>query len=223
MHNLKFSRLILVGRAKEKEYFEKYFREVKLLDDNREVFKFYNKNSFSTIFLDCDSKKSSAIDICKKIREDDRDTVIVLLADFLDRNRLEEAIPLHLSGCIQRPFKKKRIESVLFDVEHDLELLSTDITKLKNGYHFSYTHQILYDSFHCEVKLTKNELKLLNVLIRAKDEFVDAVSIEHDIWADSDNYDCTNRLKNLLYNLRKKLPNSCILNSYDLGYKLVHV
>ncbi|NEW60677.1 hypothetical protein GSY74_05215 [Sulfurovum sp. bin170] len=230
MNNLKISSLLLVGDSKEREYFENYFNKIELVCSNREALSSYHKNSFSAIFLNCglNELEYSAFNISKKIRENDTRTVIVILADSLDNDRLKKVLPLHLSGCIERPFNRSQVEDVLSNVEKDLEFLSTDITKLKDGYHFCTNQQIFYDSLHCEIKLTKNELKLLNILLRVKDNIITEESIASEIWEEemwnhnSDEINYTSRLKNLLYNLRKKLPKDSISNSYKLGYKLIY-
>ena len=222
MFNLNISPLLLVGDSKERLYFENYFSEIELVDSNSEALSRYHQNSFFTILLNSDSMKDSAFDICKRIRENDKQTVIAILADVLDNEKLQKALPLHLSGCIERPFNKNQVEDVLSNIQHDLAFLYTDIIRLKDGYHFCTKQQILYDSFHKEIKLTKNELKLLNLLIRAK-EIITEESIGYEIWEeDSLELDLSNRLKNLLYNLRRKLPKNSISNSYSLGYKLIY-
>ncbi len=223
MSNLKFSQLLLVGNIDEKEYFEEYFGEVELLENNTEVLEHYKKSIFSTIFLNCDSKKGDVFEICQKIREDDYKKIIVLLTDKMDRDRLLQAIPLHLSGCLERPLERGAVEKILANVENDLIRVSINSIQLKEGYSFHFAQKTLYDGFYQEVKLTKNELSLLLILLRSKDGFVDGDTIEHKIWEeDSFVNDCTNRLKNLLYNLRKKLPKGSISNNYKLGYRLVY-
>jgi DNA-binding response OmpR family regulator len=221
MLNLKINPLLLVGNSKERQYFENYFSEIELVGSNSEALSRYHQNSFFTIFLDSDSKKDSAFDICKRIRANDKQTVIAILAEVLDKEKLQKALPLHLSGCIEKPFNKNQVEDVLCNVHNDLEFLSSDTIRFKNGYHFCTKQQILYGSFHEEIKLTKNELKLLNLLIKAK-ELITEETIGYEIWEeDSFELDLSNRLKNLLYNLRRKLPKDSISNSYKLGYKLI--
>jgi len=223
MNNLKDNPLLLVGNQKEEQYFKNFFKEVELVKSNSEALSKYNRNSFFTIFLNGDSEQDNAFEICKQIRQKDRETVIALLANSLDKNKLEKAVPLHLSGFIKRPFKKNQVADILSNVKHDLEFLSTSIIRLKDNYHFCTNHQILYDSLNNEVKLTKNELKLLNILLKVKNELTTEEHIEHKIWEDDFfEKDCTNRLKNLLYNLRKKLPKDSISNNYKLGYKLIY-
>ncbi len=222
MNTLNVNPLLLVGDMEDKQYFQNYFNHIELVKSNREALSMYYKNSFFTIVLNCNSCEDSAFDVCKEIREHDRQTVIAILADIIDKEELEKALPLHLSGCIHKPFKKKQVENILSNVIDDLKFLSTNLIRLKEGYHFCINQQILYNASSNEVKLTKNELKLLNILIKAKNELIDGTSIEYEIWEeDSLSKDCANRLKNLLYNLRKKLPKDSISNNYKLGYKLI--
>jgi DNA-binding response OmpR family regulator len=224
MNRLKNTSLLLVGNPNEKQYFEEHFRDVTLLEDNNNVLEYYQKNTFSTIFLDFDSKKSDAFEICRKIREHDHTTVMVLLAYTLSEKHLHKALPLHLSGCILRPLQRRQVKEVLSNINHELEYVSEDTIIFQDDYHFHSNQKILHTPRHEEIKLTKNELKLLILLVKAKDELVSEEMIEHAIWEDdSFELDCSGRLKNLLYNLRKKLPKNSISNNYKLGYRLIHL
>jgi len=224
MNQLKINSLLLVGTPIEKQYFENYFREVTLLMSNSEVLNLYNNNLYSTIFLDFDANTQSAVEICKKIREHDHKTIIVFLARTLNNNYLQQLLPLHLSGYIKRPLDNDQIKEVLFNIEQDLEFLSENTVRLEQGYHFHIQESVLHNPLHNEIKLTKNELKLLSILINYKDKLVTEEIIEHEIWEEQSlELDCSNRLKNLLYNLRKKLPKNSISNNYRLGYKLVQI
>ncbi len=223
MIDLNINPLLLVGDTTEKQYFKNYFNDIELVHSNSDALLRYHKNPFVTIFLN-DSKKDNALDVCKKIRKNDNQTIIVLLSNFLDKEKLQAFMPLRLSGCIERPFEKNKVEDILFNIQHDLEFLSTDIVKLKDGYHFYIKYQTLYDTYNKEVKLTKNELKLLNLLIISK-TIITEESIIYEIWEEDsfedDEYNLSNRLKNLLYTLRKKLPKNSISNRYRLGYILL--
>jgi DNA-binding response OmpR family regulator len=80
---------------------------------------------------------------------------------------------------------------------------------------------MLFDKNHHEVKLTKKEKKLINILVKSKKQFVSSDILEYTIWEDeSMKYDCKGRFKVLLNGLRKKLPKYTIINSYGLGYKI---
>ena len=223
MTYIKSSQLLLVGSNSEKQYFQQYFKDIKLLNTNSEVLDLYRKESSSTIFLNCDSREENVFSICSTIRKNDNHTVIVLITNTISINQLQKALPLHLSGYIERPFHQNKVQKVLSNIEHDLELLFTNIIKLKDGYYFNIKQQILYNATYSEIKLTKNELTLLNIFIKSKNEIVTEEYIEYKVWEEESlTSNCSNRLKNLLYNLRKKLPEGSISNYYKLGYKLIY-
>jgi len=221
MNLLKINTLLLVGTDKEKNYFENYFNKVILVKSNNEALELYQKNIFSIIFLNFDTIEEDAFSISKKIRQNNYKIVLVILINKLSKENLYNALPLHLSGCILRPMQKKQVRTVLLQVNHDLNLVSERITTLLNGYHYHHQRQLLHNANHQEIKLTKNEYKLFQILIAKKNNIVAEEFIENKIWAE-DFYEvvCTNRLKNLLYHLRKKLPKNSITNNYKLGYRL---
>jgi len=221
MYNLKFSSLLLVGDIEEKYFFEKYFKKVELVYSNKEALKVFNKNIFSVIFLSCDTLDDDVFEICWKIRKSNHNIALALLTNSIDIDKLKKALPLHLSGCIERPVKKESVEEVLKFVDRELDFIYKNVIHLKNGYYFNKDKKILYNNLYNEVKLTKNELRLLIILIKSKDRFIAGEQIEHELWEDDSlEVDCVNRLKNLIYHLRKKLPKDSIINNYRLGYKL---
>jgi len=215
MQNLKFASLLLVGNMVEKIYFEKYFKEIYLVKSSDEALSYYNQKHPSVIFID-------DIDIIKKIREYDRQTIIAILSKNSNKERLWETIPLHLSGYIERPFKEKQVKTLLQNINHDLDFLYECMIRLKDDYLFDTKQQILYNKLHEKVKLTKHEMIFMEILSKTKHNFFSTEDIEESIWEeDSYKQDCKIRLKYLLYGIRKKLPQNSIVNCYGNGYKLV--
>jgi len=213
----------MVGNHEDKSYLKKYFKDIILVENNSNILDFYRKAIFSIIFLDFNIEKYNVFEISKKIREQDHQTIIILIAQSISKEDLLKALPLHLLGCIFKPFQEEQVKEVLMHINQELNYLSNDTIMLQENYYFHKYLNTLYSPTHSEIKLTKNELKLLNILIKAKDKLVSEESIEYTIWEkESFEADCQNRLKNLLYNIRKKLPKNSISNQYKLGYKLIH-
>jgi len=222
MIDLKLYNLLLVGENEDKGYFQKYFQEIYLIKNNTRALNFYYMYRPSIIFFYCDEKVFDTLSIIEKIREYDRETILVLILKGKKDDSLLQALPLHLSGYIEKPFKLNQVEKVLKNVAHDLDLLYENQLYLKGSYTFNQEQNLLYNKDSREVKLTKNEIKLMTLMGKRKDEYISSEQIEYTIWAeDSALEDCHTRLKALLYGLRKKLPEDSIVNSYSLGYKLV--
>jgi len=222
MEDLKLYNLLLVGEAEEKEYFQEYFQEIYLIKNNIQAFNFYSMYKPLIIFFYCDETVFNTLSIIEKIREHDRETILVIIEKGKKVNTLLNALPLHLSGYIEKPFQKNKVDKVLQNISHDLDLLYEHRFKLKENYTFNRKQHMLYNQEKEEVKLTKNEIKLMNLMSSNKEQYVSSEQIEHTIWAEDSAFeDCHTRLKALLYGLRRKLPENTIINSYSLGYKLV--
>lgn len=221
MENLKLYVPVLVGKSEEKEEFQAFFEDIHLLKTNREALAYYYEHSPPIIFFYCDEKVSNTIEIIKKIREHDNETILVIISKGKSSSLLLQALPLHLSGYITKPFEVDKVEELLHNISRDLNFLHEEELLLVEGYVFDRAKEVLYDEKKVEVNLTKNEMNFIKIISSTKHQYFPSELIEHTIWEEDSAYeDCNNRLKNLLYGIRKKLPKNSIINSYKLGYKL---
>ncbi len=135
-----------------------------------------------------------------------------------------EKLSVELLNYLKDPSQEYQIKIFLKNLCRDLASIDNSLFYLKDGYIFNTKTKILYDKDNKEVKLTKNEIKFMEIMISKKGEFVSSSFLEYTIWEEeSISKDCNKRLKYLIYKLRKKLPKNSIVNSYKLGYKLVSI
>jgi len=168
MKNLKYHSLLLLGAEKDwKLYFEKYFRDVILMENYNNLTTYYQMN-YPIIFL------FDNMNIAQKIRKSNKDSIIAFFSKEIINNKdLIEALPLRLLGFIEIPFKKNEILNLLNTIDKEIEDIHfNNIYLLNNNYLFDFDHQILYDENRQEIKLTKKEKKLINILIKYKQQFV---------------------------------------------------
>jgi DNA-binding response OmpR family regulator len=223
MRTLKSYSIVLVGTEKDKVFFQTYFTTIHLVKNNREALHRYKEEKATIVLLSHNSIIDDAINICKEIREDDRKTILVLLFENITHSKLLQLLPLHLSGYVEKTFTSTNIQRVLQNIKQDLNLLTNKFLYLNEEYAFNRENFTLYKN-SSEIKLTKNEIKLINILDNSEERYVHSEIIEHNIWEKDSAYaDCNKRLKYLIYGLRKKLPKESIMNSYNLGYKLMSV
>jgi DNA-binding response OmpR family regulator len=221
MKNLELYVPVLVGGVEDKKIFQIFFKDIQLVETNQEAFQYYHEHSPPIIFFYCDENLLNTFDIIKKIREKDREVILVLMSKIKNASILLEALPLHLSGYITKPFQDDELELLLNNISHDLNFIHDDEMLLSEGYVFNVEREMLYNKKKVEVNLTKNEMHFIKIITSKKNHYFSSEFIEHTIWEEASAYeDCNNRLKNLLYGLRKKLPKDSIVNSYQLGYKL---
>ncbi|CAA6812339.1 MAG: Putative two-component response regulator [uncultured Sulfurovum sp.] len=222
MQTLKLNKLIFSGQKNEVLKLNPYFKEIIYLKNNQEILTF-PLNEPKIIFLNCDEKNNTCINIIKEIRQEDRKSIIVITSKEKNQTLFVEALSLHLSGYLQKPFKKDDIEALLANIVQDLAHLSNDKKiQLKEGYSFNIEQLTLFDDKYNIIKLTKNETKLMQVLSNEKNNYIRSETIEYSIWEEASlEQDCNQRLKHLIYCLRKKLPKGNLINAYNLGYKFI--
>jgi DNA-binding response OmpR family regulator len=221
MKNLELYVPVLVGKSDVREVFQVFFENIYLVETNKEALSYYYEHQPPIIFFYYDEKSSNPIEIIKKIREHDNKTILVVISKGKSFSFLLEALPLHLSGYITKPFEADKVEELLRNISHDLNFLHENELLLPEGYIFDRAKEIFYNEKYVEVNLTKNEMNFIKIITSKKNHYFSSEFIEHTIWEEDSAYeDCNNRLKNLLYGLRKKLPKDSIVNSYQLVYKL---
>jgi len=136
--------------------------------------------------------------------------------------KLLESLSKEILDYLENPSKQHQVEVLVKNLCHDLKFINEYSFYLKEDYCFNTKNKILYNNENKEVKLTKHEIKFMEIMSSKNGQYVSAEYIEYSIWEEeSICQDCNKRLKHLIYGLRKKLPKNSIINSYKLGYKLV--
>ena len=221
MDKLKKDTSLIVGQESEKKFFDHFFKEVYMVNNNDRILSLYQKHNISVLFLDFD--KPNTLEIIKKIRKKDREVVISLLLTDISKEKLQELLPLHLSGCLKKPLTQHSFEKLFYEhILVDLNISKKNIIKIKPNYIFDIEEYLLYNHHASEIKLTKHELKLISLLSLSKNNFLTTEVLECLIWEKESSFcDCNNRLKYLINSTRKKLSKASIINIYGTGYKLI--
>ena len=208
-------------KNKYNNYFQNYFREVYLAKDNSDVLDIYYHKYPSVIFFDCHEEKMRGLDAVKVIRQFDKETIIALLTEKIDKEELLETLGLHIMGCLIEPFDISNIKELLTNIDNELVIKFKGTILLSNRCYFDIHTQSFYDELRQKVILTKHEVMLIEILLKYKGQWVDNETIGYHIWEDDFfEKNCTGRLKTLINTLRKKVPSKTIVNSYGMGYKI---
>jgi len=200
---------------------KEYFTTIYTVTDGREALDIFFKKEPDIVILDINMPYINGLDVAKRIREKNSKVPIVIITAYTDTNLLLNAVELNLTQYLVKPITKDKLDEMVLKIANRLEKDDIETIYLKDGYFFQKPANLLYDSSGREVYLTKNELKLVLLLLEYKNRFVSTQIIEYHIWGDlSFEVDCKSRLKSLLNGLRKKLPPKSIKNNYSLGYRL---
>ncbi|QVK17642.1 response regulator transcription factor [Mycoplasmatota bacterium] len=182
---------------------KKYGYEVYRIDDFDYVFEEYKLKRPDIILLDINLPSFDGYHFCRKIREISNVPIIFLTSR---NNTADEVMAMTMGGddYITKPYDNQvllsRISAVLkrsYGITQMSETISTDGIKL-------YTASNILEYKDKKVELTKNEQRLLAVLLKSKGSIVSRGRLIETLW-DNDDFVDENTLSVNITRLRSKL------------------
>jgi len=205
------------------EYLKEYIDVIVYAEDGEEGYEKYLTFSPDIILLDINMPKLDGLSLAKKIRESDKEVKMIITTSYADQDKLLEAIELSLVKYILKPIDPTLLKETLIKAKNEIlskrekedkQLFLLDENMIWNG-----TDEKLIVSNE-EVKLTKNERRLLTLLSSNPNkvytffEIFDHLSYD-DFYKEYD----ANQIRALVKLIRKKIPKDSILNVYGEGYR----
>lgn len=206
------------------EIFKTYFKTVITTDDGNNALDIYNNNKIDVAILDISINGMNGLNLASKIREVDKDIIILITSAYSEKEKLLTAINLHLFAYLIKPIKHQELMSTLESIL--LELKNDELNYLHGDYTWNQNKQTLY--FKNELlNLTKNEVKVIDILFQYRNRFMNACDLHAILFEEKESPDTTcNNVTQLLSRLKKKIVASCktdeyfIENYYGSGYKI---
>jgi DNA-binding response OmpR family regulator len=191
--------------------------------DGQDGYESYLLHKPDIILLDIHMPRLDGISLAKKIREIDNKVKIIITSSYADQDKLLAAIELSLIKYILKPIDPKVLQDTISKAKNEIEseekkeeqklfLLDEDMI-------WNATDEKLLVSKE-EVKLTKNERRLLSLISSSPNkvytffEIFDYLS-QDDFYKEYD----ANQIRALVKLLRKKIPKNSIINVYGEGYR----
>jgi len=204
------------------EIFSRYFKNITTADNGKKALELYEKNKFDIAILDISIPEINGLNVAAKIREKDEKIKIIMLSAYSDQEKLLKAVNLQLFSYLIKPVKYQELDRTLKKVI--TKLSDSSIINLNYGYSWDKNKKSLnYNS--SEVKTSKNERALVELLLSYPDRHFSACEISNEILNHNDDGDCNN-ITQLISRFKKKMLNLCdkehffIDNIYGLGYKI---
>jgi len=190
--------------------------------DGEEGYEVYLKHKPDIILLDIDMPKLDGLSLAKKIRESDSSVKIIITTAYGEQDKLLQAIELYLIKYILKPIDPTILKEALhrakreiLDAKEEEEL----IYNLDKDTIWYFESEKLYRDGK-EIKLTKNERRLLKLLSTNENKVFTFFEIfDHISYDDFDKDYDANQVRALVKLLRKKVPKESILNVYGEGYR----
>jgi DNA-binding response OmpR family regulator len=199
--------------------------KVHLAYDGEEGYDVYLATKPDIILLDINMPKLDGLSLAKKIREIDSDVKIIITTAYAEQDKLLQAIELYLIKYILKPIDPTILKEALLKAKKEvLEARKDNAPKVKiftldEVTIWNFDNEKLYEN-NIEIKLTKNERRLLKFLSTNKNKVFTFFEIFNHISHDDfdKDYDA-GQVRALVKLLRKKIPKESILNIYGEGYR----
>ncbi len=164
-----------IVRENLRQIFEVYFDVVLLSDNGNDALEIYNHNHIDVAILDISIPGINGLNLASKIREKDDDIILFIISAHSDQEKLLQAVNLRLFAYLLKPVMHKDIVS---NIEKMIKSVSKiEIIDLSNNYFWSHVDtQLFYKKI--KIKLTKNELQIIQFLIDNKNVYFNACAIQ---------------------------------------------
>ena len=198
-------------------YLDKVCKKVWLAKDGLEALEIYEDYNPDIIISDIKMPRLSGLDMASKIRKTDKTTPIILATAFTDTTYLLRAVELQLIKYLVKPITAvKLLEALRLANEHLKHDTVSHIQLNENTVYDTLNKTLVMDSE--VIKLTKNELLLLDILAKHTTRAVTYNEIGNYIWLDG--IMSIDTLRSLMRSVRRKIPDITIENVSGVGYRL---
>ena len=156
---------------------------------------------------------------CAGILKSRYDIPSVFLTSYQDTYTMKDAMQASPLAYIIKPVSAPEVEAILLVAENSLKgVIRKDDDLLTLGeYTYSVSTNTLKDS-EGTIKLSKNESIAVKLLFKNRGNIVDIDTMIDTIWSDKSNRESS--LRELVYRLRKKIPNIKITSLSKVGYSI---
>lgn len=168
-------------------------------------------NGYNCFVLDINVPNIDGIKILKKIREFYKDVPIIIISATVELEIIKESYDYGCNDYLKKPFFIDELEIKI----QKLCKISDDKIYFDDNCNFDYKdNSIIINAKN--IRLTKKERLLLNLLLINKNQVVTYEAIEHYVWEGS--FVSLESIRSLVRRVRKIVVNDYIQTVVDTGY-----
>lgn len=186
---------------------------------------YYKKNdaTFDIVISDIVMPVMNGVDLCEILKKRNEDQQIIILSAHSDREYLLRLINIGIAQYINKPIQQDRLFDTLIHVsgkvrKEEAVLPETPIVDLGENVLWNKERNVLMRD-RLPAALTRHEILLMQLFVKKMEQVCTSDNIMHYFYLEGVDLDEKN-IRNMVFKLRKKLPNPAISSIYGLGYKL---
>lgn len=191
------------------------FFKVAIAKDGIDGIKKFKSFKPDIVISDISMPNLSGLEMCKIIKSQ-KQTPIIILSAYSQKEMLLEAIDLGISKYFIKPFDIEEFIEYLKELSKKIN--KNKSIKLKDDFVFDFNNLSLYQN-DILVNLTKRERQFLALLIENKNSYVTTFDIKKTLWENEIVSD--ERLRTFIKRLRAKTSKELIENVSSCGYMVL--
>jgi DNA-binding response OmpR family regulator len=201
------------------EYLELFFENVYTAEDGIAAYEIYKQQKPDIIITDIHMPRLDGLSMIEKIRKKDLKTKIIITTAHSEKEKLMQAIELHLVKYLVKPIQSDKLKELLLSLVDELRQ-KRDRVYLKESFYWDKTRKKLFHD-EDEVELKPKEQKVLELLCSRINQSISAIDIYNYLYEDQPERDfSSDAITSLMKRIRQKLPKETIKSSYGVGYIL---
>ena len=201
------------------EYLELFFEKVYTAEDGLTAYEIYKKQKPDIIIADIHMPRLDGLSMIEKIRKKDLQTKIIITTAHSEKEKLMQAIELHLVKYLIKPVQSDKLKEILLTLVDELRQ-KRDRIYLKESFYWDKTKKKLFHD-EDEIALKPKEQKVLELLCSRTNQSISAIDIYNYLYEDQPERDfSSDAITSLMKRIRQKLPKETIKSSYGVGYIL---
>jgi len=193
-----------------------FFKDVIVATNGNEALMYYEEQNPDVLIFDICMPELDGLELLYKIRLKDKTTPVIMLTAHTENPYLLRAVELNITRYLVKPFSKDSLIDALKDCSNSI-FKNKEQVDLGENYSFNFDSKTL-THLNEHIKLTANELKLIEIMSMNPSKIYKFESLIEAIWAWEDV--SKEALKSLVKGLRKKLPSALVHNVFGIGYTL---
>ncbi|MDR0580255.1 MAG: response regulator transcription factor [Campylobacteraceae bacterium] len=184
--------------------------------DGSEGLKKFKKFEPDIVITDILMPVKDGLEMAREIKAISKDTVIVILSAFSEKERLFKAIDIGIDKYLIKPVHPDDLLSLLTNIAVQKFSIS-NVVELGKGYEFDKNKKVLIKNGKT-IALTKKEIFFVSFLVGHLGTFALHEDIKRSVWANKNVNDAA--IRTFVKRIREKTDKDFIKNVPALGYKI---
>lgn len=205
----------LIIRNNYSLYLKKFFENVFETSSGIEALEILEKENIDFIIADIEMQTMNGLDFIKKVRNINKDIMVIIMSAYDKKEYLMEAIKLGLFEYLIKPVSRDTFQTIIFEVINKIK--EKNKIFLKNDFIWDKKYEKLF-YLEDEIKLTKSEMLLFKEFCEQNEKIFTFEDISELLYPFEEFN--IHKIRMLIKRIKKKLNHTDTLeNIHNLGYK----